>query len=664
MNLSALNSGLSPAINPVSTELNDLGGALSRPSSGTQSGEDFAAFLRHQIASLQSPQRQEIAAQSMPVLPTAPKQAAPTPGMFEQQALRQSFHPGQYLHGKAPISKGMGTLSPGGHYAKQLPSAKPTPDKVNTDHQEPKKLNHSAQVAETNQASAQEATPAHEDEQANNALAKPTALGNKTRLMNAKDMVGQDGQALQSIKLSPEVEIITVAQPATSEKSLTDFALAMGLDPSQIQALLGEAAAANANASPAATTQQMLAMNQLPSSAVFSLPTSGFTALNPLSNSTQVAEGAALPVNTVLAQALPVAPDLNAMAASVNPLSNITQVAESAALPVNTVLAQALPLAPDLNAMAASVNPLSNITQVAESAALPVNTVLAQALPLASDLNAMAASVNPLLASQELPALTPIGMQVQWSSASADLAANKNLVNLQNLSAVAATQATPTTENISTLAVLSMMDADLRPEDIDRLNEEFDKLSAIDDASAIPHEGMASSGVTSNASNGLANASPAQALKNHPDMAQTFEKLSQKLATELASRMNDQLNAGEWKMKFALKPASLGLVDVQLEMRDGQLHAQFDADNGLTQNLIQNGSTRLKEALAELGMNNAYVSVGQDNRQSSQGGSGQSGQRSAASDNRVTLSANGSSEPVSTATPSRHSNSALLDTFV
>jgi flagellar hook-length control protein FliK len=99
-------------------------------------------------------------------------------------------------------------------------------------------------------------------------------------------------------------------------------------------------------------------------------------------------------------------------------------------------------------------------------------------------------------------------------------------------------------------------------------------------------------------------------------------------------------------------------------MRDGKLHAQFDADNGLTQNLIQNGSTRLKEALAELGMNNAYVSVGQDNRQSSQSGSGQSGQRHAASDNRVTLDANDAGETVSTATPSRHSNSALLDTFV
>jgi flagellar hook-length control protein FliK len=346
----------------------------------------------------------------------------------------------------------------------------------------------------------------------------------------------------------------------------------MGLDPSQIQALLGDAAAAIVSASPATTTLQMLAMN-------------------PFGNSVQVALGA-------------------------------------------------------------------------EGAALPVNSVLAQALPVAPNLSAMAASVNPLLTSPEMPALTPIGLQVQWSSASADLAADTNLGNLQNLNVAVTTQVTETTENISTLAVLSMMDADLRPEDIDRLNEEFDKLSASDDGDSSSHEGLANSGLGINRSNGLGHTNPAQVLKTHSDMVQTFEKLSQKLATEMASRMNDQLNAGEWKMKFALKPASLGLVDVQLEMRDGQLHAQFDADNALTQNLIQNGSTRLKEALAELGMNNAYVSVGQDNRQSSQSGSGQSGQRQAASDNRVTLGADGAGETVNSATPSRHSNSALLDTFV
>jgi len=585
MNLSALNSGLSSANNSVSTEVNDLGGALSRPSSGTQSGEDFAAFLRHQIASLQSPQRQEIAAQStpsLPIAPIAPPKAAATSGMLEQQALRQAFHPGKYLHGKAPSSKGMATLSPGGHYAKQLPpKPAPAPDKVNAD----------PDTQPPSQQAAQEAPPAHEAEQDSTTQAKPRPSGHKQLLADAKDMVDQDGQALQSIALSPEVEIITVVQPATSEKSLTDFALAMGLDPSQIQALLGDAAAVNVSASPAATTQQMLVMNTLPSVAAVSLPTPGLTTLNPLGNSVQVALGA-------------------------------------------------------------------------EGASLPVNSVLAQALPVAPNLSAMAASVKPLLTSPEMPALTPIGLQVQLSSASAAVAVDTKLGNLQNLNVAVTTQATETTENISTLAVLSMMDADLRPEDIDQLNEEFDKLSASDDGDSSSHESLANSGLGTNRSNGLGHTNPAQVLKTHPDMAQTFEKLSQKLATEMASRMNDQLNAGEWKMKFALKPASLGLVDVQLEMRDGQLHAQFDADNALTQNLIQNGSTRLKEALAELGMNNAYVSVGQDNRQSSQGGSGQSGQRQAASDNRVTLGADGAGETVNAATPSRHSNSALLDTFV
>jgi len=152
---------------------------------------------------------------------------------------------------------------------------------------------------------AQEAPPVHEAEQDSTIQTKPRPSDHKQLLADAKDIVGQDGQALQSIALSPEVEIITVAQPATSEKSLTDFALAMGLDPSQIQALLGDAAAANVSASPAATTQQMLAMNTLPMAADVSLPTPGMTALNPLGNSMQLTEGAALPVNSVLAQPCP-----------------------------------------------------------------------------------------------------------------------------------------------------------------------------------------------------------------------------------------------------------------------------------------------------------------------------------------------------------------------
>ena len=578
MNLSALNSGLSQAANPGSTEVNNLGGALSRPSSGIQSGEDFAAFLRQQIASLQNSQRQELATDSPDKLVKPSPSATTTKGLLEQQALRQAFHPNQYLHAKTPGSKGMGMLAPGGHFAKHLPAANPHEAKSSMAEAERHKAQTTAKdaVQQNHQADTAAQRAGQPDElasQKNQSLEEADAKAAK-----AKALAAQDSQALQSITLSPEVEIITVAQPAPSEKSLTDFALAMGLDPAQIKALLGDDAASAALATaPAATTQQILGMNPLPS----------------------------MGLNNPLTGAGPMA---------LNPLSTNIQ----ATLGTQAVLSQALPLAPDV----------SNLS-------------------------------NTDLAAQDMK---PIGLEVQWSSASADLAANKQFNLIPNLTPAVVTQVSETPDNISTLAVLSMLDADLRPEDIDRLKEEFDKLSAIDD-STTSQEGASGSGVANNRNAPQASSSPAQALKNHPDMAQTFEKLSQKLATELASRMNDQLNAGEWKMKFALKPASLGLVDVQLEMRDGQLSAQFQAENGLTQDLIQNGTTRLKEALAELGMNNAYVSVGQDNRQSSQGGSGQSGQRQAAGDNRVTLGANGVGEEENAATPARHSNSALFDTF-
>ena len=585
MNLSALNSGLAPSATTVSTEANNLGGALSRPSSGTQSGEDFAAFLRQQIASLQTPQRQELAADSADKLAKKSPTATATKGMLEQQALRQAFHPNQYLQAKTLGSKGMGVLAPGGHFAKQLPPAQP---------HEAKSSVAEADRHKTQAAAKDSAQPNQQADTATQKASQPDELASQNaqsleradeKAANAKAVASQEGQALQSITLSPEVEIITVTQPETSEKSLTDFALAMGLDATQIKALLGDDAAAEALAnSPATTTQQILAMNNMP----------GLGLSNPLTSAAPSLSGVA--IDTL----------------------NTSSTSAQAALGTQAVLSQALPLAPEVSTLANS--------------------------------NVMTEDMKP------------IGLEVQWSSASADLAANKQLNPSANLTQAVVAQASETPDNISTLAVLSMMDADLRPEDIDRLNEEFDKLSAIDDSSTSK-EGTSGGGVASNRSASPSSASPAQTLKTHPDMAQTFEKLSQKLATEMASRMNDQLNAGEWKMKFALKPASLGLVDVQLEMRDGQLSAQFQAENGLTKELIQNGSTRLKEALAELGMNNAYVSVGQDNRQSSQGGSGQSGQRQAAGDNRVTLGANGVAKEENAATPARHSNSALFDTF-
>ena len=233
--------------------------------------------------------------------------------------------------------------------------------------------------------------------------------------------------------------------------------------------------------------------------------------------------------------------------------------------------------------------------------------------------------------------------------------------NLQiQIGAAQAQLATATPQPASTLAVLSMMDAQLRSEDIESLQNEFDALGTLDSSSSLLHD------APSPTLPGLANRTPhhaatpaAQAFANNPDMAQTYEKLSEKLTTELAARMHEKLNAGEWKMKFALKPASLGLVDVQLEMKDGKLSAHFQSDTNLTKDLLQNGSQRLKDALADLGMNNAsvFVAQGQAQGQGAQGQSARSGKFTQGNDNREKLSDDSGSKIAEDSLPRRNSSS-------
>jgi flagellar hook-length control protein FliK len=359
---------------------------------------------------------------------------------------------------------------------------------------------------------------------------------------------------LTTIPLSPSINIITTAQSQPDDKSVADFALAMGLDPSQVQALFGQTTSAKPPQNNV-STQQMLGMNSMP---IFNAP--GLQKDASLS-------AVQLPLESL----------------------NLTTAVSTA----------------DFQALKASAPTLD-------------------------------ASAN-----STLNALSNLNIQL----ATAQLTPN-------------ATAAMP----VSTLAVLSMMDADLRPEDIDALKNEFDALAPTTDVGGL---GMADHGTGASAVNhAQLPAKAAAVLANNPNMAQTFDKLSEKLATELASRMNDQLNAGEWKMKFALKPASLGLVDVQLEMRDGRLTAQFNADTNLTQDLIQNGSQRLKEALGQLGMNNASVLVGQGQtqQQSQSGQSGQSGMPSRRDDNRVTLTDETAPDLRTMAKP-RHSNSLQFDNY-
>ena len=91
--------------------------------------------------------------------------------------------------------------------------------------------------------------------------------------------------------------------------------------------------------------------------------------------------------------------------------------------------------------------------------------------------------------------------------------------------------------------------------------------------------------------------------------AEQYEKLSQRLGEALGQRLAAQIAKGDWKVEMALRPHDLGNIDIELAMKNGGLEASFSASEARTRDLISEGLPRLKEILAELGMDVASVSV-------------------------------------------------------
>ena len=178
----------------------------------------------------------------------------------------------------------------------------------------------------------------------------------------------------------------------------------------------------------------------------------------------------------------------------------------------------------------------------------------------------------------------------------------------------------------STLDVLGMRDGGLGADAITALQESADAGAQGQQPDSNP--GMGQSGLGGQARTAGPTSAQAANAPAPQSMTEHFEKLSAKLATEMAGRIHEQFSQGEWKMKFALKPASLGQVDVQLEMRDGKLAAVLQADNPMTQDLLQNGSQRLRDALSQMGLSQSSVSVGDGRSQSFQGDRQSGGQGS------------------------------------
>ena len=86
--------------------------------------------------------------------------------------------------------------------------------------------------------------------------------------------------------------------------------------------------------------------------------------------------------------------------------------------------------------------------------------------------------------------------------------------------------------------------------------------------------------------------------------------LSLRIGEMLAQRMVAQAQRGQWQLRFALNPQNLGRVEIDMQMRGGELEATFAALNPATRELLQEALPRLREMLQQSGMDVASLNIG------------------------------------------------------
>ncbi len=98
-----------------------------------------------------------------------------------------------------------------------------------------------------------------------------------------------------------------------------------------------------------------------------------------------------------------------------------------------------------------------------------------------------------------------------------------------------------------------------------------------------------------------------------------YQELSQRLGEALAQRVIAQIERGNWEVRLLLKPAKLGEVEIDLALRSGALDASFRTTNPVTRDLLNDGLPRLREVLANAGMDIAGLNVGSGRSQQTGG---------------------------------------------
>jgi flagellar hook-length control protein FliK len=182
---------------------------------------------------------------------------------------------------------------------------------------------------------------------------------------------------------------------------------------------------------------------------------------------------------------------------------------------------------------------------------------------------------------------------------------------------------------------MALSDLDLSEEATPELLESLSQAMAEAGSSAPSGAGPAPSNGTHRhdlAAASRQQAQNAEANAAAPDAALTqrsenVQNLAEKMGQAVGQRILSEIEKGQWHLKISLRPATLGHIEVEMRMLSGQLDAVFTAPQAMTRELLQDGMSKLKDTLNQMGMDVASMQVG-DGQTRQRGGESTPGQMS------------------------------------
>ena len=102
--------------------------------------------------------------------------------------------------------------------------------------------------------------------------------------------------------------------------------------------------------------------------------------------------------------------------------------------------------------------------------------------------------------------------------------------------------------------------------------------------------------------------------------SEQYQALSDRASEAIGQRLSAQIAKGAWQLNLRLSPAHLGKIDIRLGMREsGTIDAEFNVSQAHTQDLLLNGLPRLKEVMAQSGMDLSTIDVKHDGASAHEG---------------------------------------------